>query len=39
MIMEGVVSILEGMNPRMLEMKLRTFLFADQPVELEETMA
>jgi chemotaxis protein MotA len=39
MIMEGVVSILEGMNPRMLEMKLRTFLFEDQPAALEETMA
>ncbi len=36
MIMEGVVSILEGMNPRMLEMKLRTFLFADQPAEAQE---
>jgi chemotaxis protein MotA len=39
MIMEGVVSILEGMNPRMLEMKLRTFLFAEQPPTLQETMA
>ena len=40
MIMEGVVSILEGMNPRMLEMKLRTFLFAEQPSPvLQETMA
>jgi chemotaxis protein MotA len=39
MIMEGVVSILEGMNPRMLEMKLRTFLFEDQPATIEETMA
>jgi chemotaxis protein MotA len=39
MIMEGVISILEGMNPRMLEMKLRTFLFADQPAPLQETMA
>jgi chemotaxis protein MotA len=39
MIMEGVVSILEGMNPRMLEMKLRTFLFEDEPAALEETMA
>jgi chemotaxis protein MotA len=26
MILEGVVSILEGMNPRMMETKLRTFL-------------
>jgi chemotaxis protein MotA len=39
MILEGVVSILEGMNPRMLEMKLRTFLYAEQPPELQETMA
>ncbi len=27
MILEGVISILEGMNPRMIETKLRTFLF------------
>lgn len=27
MALEGVVSILEGMNPRMLEVKLRTYLF------------
>ena len=26
MMLEGVVSILEGMNPRMMETKLRTFL-------------
>ena len=39
MILEGVVSILEGMNPRMLEMKLRTFLDTEQPRELQETMA
>ncbi|HEY0161248.1 MAG TPA: flagellar motor protein [Edaphobacter sp.] len=26
MVLEGVISILEGMNPRMLETKLRTFL-------------
>jgi chemotaxis protein MotA len=26
MVLEGVVSILEGLNPRMMEMKLRTFL-------------
>jgi len=30
MALEGVVSILEGMNPRMLEMKLRTYLFQDR---------
>jgi chemotaxis protein MotA len=39
MILEGVISILEGMNPRMLEMKLRTFLFVDQPAEMQETTA
>jgi chemotaxis protein MotA len=39
MIVEGVVSILEGMNPRMLEMKLHTFLFADEPAEMVETFA
>lgn len=27
MVLEGIVSILEGMNPRMMELKLRTFLF------------
>ena len=27
MMIEGVISILEGMNPRMMETKLRTFLF------------
>jgi chemotaxis protein MotA len=27
MMLEGVISIMEGMNPRMLETKLRTFLF------------
>jgi chemotaxis protein MotA len=27
MMLEGVVSILEGMNPRMMEVKLRTYLF------------
>lgn len=27
MVLEGTVSILEGMNPRMLELKLKTFLF------------
>ncbi len=26
MVLEGVISILEGMNPRMIETKLRTFL-------------
>src|ERR1700692_4749354 len=34
MILEGVVSILEGLNPRMMEMKLRTFLSdSKQPAE------
>jgi chemotaxis protein MotA len=34
MILEGVVSILEGLNPRMMELKLRTFLAeTKQPVE------
>ena len=35
MMLEGVISILEGMNPRMIETKLRTYLFdstaADSP--------
>ena len=31
MTLEGVVSILEGMNPRMLETKLRGFLGEDRP--------
>jgi chemotaxis protein MotA len=30
MILEGVISIQEGMNPRMIELKLRTFLFDDR---------
>ena len=32
MMLEGVISILEGMNPRMIETKLRTFLFNAKPV-------
>ena len=32
MMLEGVISILEGMNPRMIETKLRTFLFDTKPV-------
>jgi chemotaxis protein MotA len=28
MMLEGVVSILEGLNPRMVEIKLRSFLAA-----------
>jgi chemotaxis protein MotA len=35
MVLEGVVSILEGMNPRVIELKLRTFL-SDQRVPDEE---
>jgi chemotaxis protein MotA len=31
MMLEGVVSILEGMNPRMIETKLRTYLFDSHP--------
>jgi chemotaxis protein MotA len=28
--LEGVISIQEGMNPRMIEIKLRTFLFGSK---------
>ncbi len=31
MILEGVICILEGMNPRMMETKLRTYLFDSKP--------
>lgn len=31
MTLEGVVSILEGMNPRMIEIKLESFLAAPKP--------
>jgi chemotaxis protein MotA len=31
MMLEGVICILEGMNPRMIETKLRTFLFESKP--------
>lgn len=31
MMLEGVISILEGMNPRMMETKLRTFLMDAKP--------
>ncbi len=31
MMIEGVISILEGMNPRMIETKLRTYLFDAKP--------
>jgi chemotaxis protein MotA len=39
MMLEGVVSILEGMNPRMMEMKLRTFLFESRAAESERERA
>ncbi|HTD97315.1 MAG TPA: flagellar motor protein [Edaphobacter sp.] len=39
MILEGVVSILEGMNPRMIETKLRTFLFQSAPGHADEVPA
>ena len=31
MMLEGIVSILEGMNPRMIEVKLESFLPATKP--------
>jgi chemotaxis protein MotA len=36
MMLEGVISILEGMNPRMIEIKLRTFLFNPKKVDSRE---
>ena len=33
MMLEGVISILEGMNPRMIETKLRTYLFDSEPAD------
>ena len=36
MMLEGVISILEGMNPRMIETKLRTILFDSEPAELSK---
>ena len=33
MTLEGVISILEGMNPRMIETKLRTYLFDSEPTD------
>jgi len=39
MMLEGVVSILEGMNPRMMEMKLRTYLFESRAGEMERERA
>jgi chemotaxis protein MotA len=37
MMLEGVISILEGMNPRMIETKLRTYLFDAQPAQLTQS--
>jgi chemotaxis protein MotA len=39
MVLEGVISILEGMNPRMIETKLRTFLFDSKPNKTTEAVA
>ncbi len=39
MVLEGVISIVEGMNPRMLEMKLKTFLFEDRDAAPREQTA
>ena len=39
MVLEGVVSILEGMNPRVIEMKLGTFLSEQRAVESETVEA
>ena len=39
MMLEGVISILEGMNPRMIETKLRTFLFDSKPAKAEKVPA
>jgi chemotaxis protein MotA len=36
MMLEGVISIQEGMNPRMIEIKLRTFLFAGKKTDWAE---
>jgi chemotaxis protein MotA len=37
MMLEGVISILEGMNPRMIETKLRTYLFDSHPAKPTRT--
>jgi chemotaxis protein MotA len=36
MVLEGIVSILEGMNPRMMELKLRTFLLQEDTMRERE---
>lgn len=38
LMIEGVIAILEGMNPRMVELKLRTFLYK-QETEMESAKA
>jgi chemotaxis protein MotA len=39
MMLEGVISILEGMNPRMMETELRTFLFPAKPQKSDNSKA
>jgi chemotaxis protein MotA len=39
MMLEGVISIQEGMNPRMIEIKLRTFLFENKKPSVAEAAA
>jgi chemotaxis protein MotA len=39
MMLEGVISILEGMNPRMIETKLRTYLFDSKPEKVDKASA
>jgi len=39
MILEGVVSILEGMNPRMIETKLKGFLAEEAKAHAEAKQA
>jgi chemotaxis protein MotA len=39
MMLEGIISILEGMNPRMIETKLNTFLFESKPDKPVEAVA
>jgi chemotaxis protein MotA len=36
MMLEGVISIQEGMNPRMIEIKLRTFLYENKKLVASE---
>jgi chemotaxis protein MotA len=39
MMLEGVISIQEGMNPRMIEIKLRTFVFGSKRAGATERLA